>query len=271
MVMAAPNGARRTRADHPALPVSPRELAQSAAALLGLGVSVFHLHVRDSDGRHTLAGAAYREAIAAIERKVGSELVLQVTTEAAGRYDSAQQMALVRELQPEAVSLALRELCPDPSAEASAASFFAWLHRERIWPQYILHSAEDLERFEAMRRRGLFLEEHPSCLLVLGRYAGGAAGDPAQLHALLSSVDPGAFSWSACCFGPHEFETMLAAHDAGGHVRLGFENNMLLADGSTARDNAALVAQFMAGIRGSKRLPATADEVRSAFNLKGRE
>ena len=64
---------------------------------------------------------------------------------------------------------------------------------------------------------------------------------------------------------------MLAAHASGGHVRIGFENNILLADGSTASDNAALIAQFTASIRESKRRPATVDEVRAAFNSKGKE
>jgi hypothetical protein len=39
-----------------------------------------------------------------------------VTTEAGGRYHPAGQMALVRELVPEAVSLALGELVPDAAA-----------------------------------------------------------------------------------------------------------------------------------------------------------
>jgi uncharacterized protein (DUF849 family) len=173
-------------------------------------------------------------------------------------------MAVVRELRPEAVSLALRELCPDQASETAAAGFFAWLVAERIWPQYILHSAADLERFKALRRRGLFADDKPSCLLVLGRYGEQQHGEPADLDTLLPSLDPG-LSWSVCCFGPREHDAALAALERGGHVRLGFENNLLLADGSLAADNTALVAQFTGALVGSTRRAATADEVREEF------
>jgi 3-keto-5-aminohexanoate cleavage enzyme len=264
MVIAAPNGARRMQADHPALPVTANELADCAATLPDLGVSVLHLHVRDREGRHTLDPDAYREAMRRIGARTGDALIVQVTTEAIGRYSADEQMAVVRELRPEAVSLALRELCPDNASETAAAAFFAWLVTERIWPQYILHSAADLEHFEALRRRGLFADDQPSCLLVLGRYRDQQRGEPAELDALLSSLDPGV-SWSVCCFGPREHDAALTALDRGGHVRIGFENNLLLADGSLAADNAALVAQFTAALVRSKRRPTTAQEVREEF------
>lgn len=266
MIMGAPNGARRAKVDHPELPVTADELAACAADLLEAGVSVLHLHVRDREGRHTLDPDAYRSAMRRIRRRTGDALILQVTTEAAGRYAPEAQMSVVRQLRPDAVSLALRELCPKEDSEAAAAAFFAFLVNERIWPQYILHSVEDLQRFDAMRRRGVFGEDDPSCLLVLGRYADGHDGDPTELRALLSSVDcRRRFSWSVCCFGPREGEVMLAALKEDGHVRIGFENNLLLSDGSTAPDNAALIRQFTAALEGHRRRPATADEVRNEF------
>jgi uncharacterized protein (DUF849 family) len=86
VVMSAPNGARRGKADHPALPITPSELAEEAMALVSAGVSVLHLHVRDAAGAHTLDADAYRAAIEAIRARVGDALVLQVTTEAVGRF-----------------------------------------------------------------------------------------------------------------------------------------------------------------------------------------
>ena len=106
IIMSAPNGARRSQADHPALPVTAFELADSAEALRDAGVSILHLHVRDEQGHHTLDADRYREAIAAIDDRVGSDLIVQVTTEAVGRYQPAEQIQVVRELRPEAVSLA---------------------------------------------------------------------------------------------------------------------------------------------------------------------
>ncbi len=262
MIMAAPNGARRGKEDHPRLPMTPAELADCAAALVDAGAAVLHLHVRDEAGQHTLDVGAYRAAIEAVRARVGDALILQVTTEAVGRYRPDEQMNLVRELRPEAVSLALRELCPDVDFESDVARFFGWVASEAIWPQYILYDADDLRRFDVLRKRGVLADERPHCLFVLGRYAAGLQGDPAELDALLQAADCTQFPWSVCCFGRSEQAAALAALEAGGHVRLGFENNLHLADGSVASDNAALIEQFVAASTASPRRPASADEVR---------
>lgn len=262
MIMAAPNGARRTAADHAALPTTADEIARTAAGLADAGAAVLHLHVRDANGGHTLDVAAYREALAALDKSVGDRLIVQVTTEAVGRYRPDEQMNLVRELRPDAVSLALRELCPDVNYESDVARFFGWVVTEGIWPQYILYDADDVRRFDLLRKRGVLADERPHCLLVLGRYSRNLEGDPDELTALLDAADFSQFPWSVCCFGAREHEAALAAHAAGGHVRLGFENNLQLADGRLAGDNAELIAQFVGAIAGSARRPATADEVR---------
>ncbi|MEX0708000.1 MAG: 3-keto-5-aminohexanoate cleavage protein [Woeseia sp.] len=262
IVMAAPNGARRGHDDHAALPVTPREIADCAADLLDAGVSVLHLHVRDRDGQHTLDADCYRTAMRHIRRRVGNNLILQVTTEAVGRYQPDEQMAMVRDVKPEAVSIALRELCPDAASETVASGFFHWAVRERIWSQVIVYSPDELVRFDTLRWNGLFGEEHPFCLLVLGRYADGQPGDPAELHRMLGAVDCSSFPWATCCFGGREHEAMTVALEQGGHARVGFENNLLLADGRPARDNAELVSQFVAAVKASPRIPACADDIR---------
>lgn len=262
MIMAAPNGARRRRSEYPALPETASQIADCAVQLADAGVSVLHLHVRDTAGAHTLDADQYRSVISAVRRAVGHRLVIQVTTEAVGRYQPAEQMAMVRDLCPEAVSLALAELCPDDSRLADAAGFFAWLVKEQIWPQYILYSVDDVRRFDALRKQGIFAHDQPDCLLVLGRYSSGLTGQVSELTAMLSAVDCNQFPWSVCCFGNNEQQAALSALDSGGHVRLGFENNVLLADGTPASDNAALINQFTAAAAKSQRTPASADEVR---------
>lgn len=262
MIMSAPNGARRGHADHPALPITPEESAKDAVALLDAGVSILHLHVRDADGNHTLDAARYRQAIAAVRDCIGDELVVQVTTEAVGQYTAEQQMAVVRELKPEAVSIALREICPADSDEPKAADFFSWMHEEGIWPQVILYSVQDVLRFDDLRRRGVFADESPFVMFVVGAYASERDGSVADLDKLLAATDASAYPWAVCCFGGFEHEVMLAATAQGGHVRLGFENNLLLPSGEIAANNAALIREFRAA---SDLTAATADEVRTAF------
>lgn len=267
IVMAAPNGARRTRRDHPAIPLTADEIGHCAGTLLDAGASVLHLHVRDRKGRHSLDPAHYREAIRAVRQSVGDELVIQVTTEAAGLYSPEEQMAMVTDLRPEAVSLGLRELCPDHEAETRAGAFFAGLRGSGTWPQYILYSVDDVTRFHSLRRKGFFGEDHPFCLLVLGRYSAALEGSVDELASLLEAFATNTCPWAACCFGRHEHAAMLAAARAGGHVRLGFENNLLLADGSEARDNGALIRQFTESLASTGRRPARAGEIRATWQL----
>ncbi|HJV96266.1 MAG TPA: 3-keto-5-aminohexanoate cleavage protein [Albitalea sp.] len=272
-IAVAPNGARKTHADHPALPITPDELAACARQCVDAGAAMLHLHVRRPDGTHSLEPDDYRPAIAAVRQAVGDALVIQVTTEAVGIYTPEQQMASVRALQPEAISAALRELVPDAAHETEAARFFGELTAARTAIQYILYSADDVARYFDLRTRGIL--PHSSdmphwVLFVLGRYSAGQRSDPSDLLPFLRAwADGGELTanvpWAMCAFGPREAECALTAALLGGHARLGFENNMLLPDGSTAPDNAALVTNLRRHIDALHRPLASAAELRGWF------
>ena len=118
IITVAPNGARRGKADHPAIPLTPTEIGIEAARCKEAGAAMIHLHVRNADGRHSLDPVLYRAAIAAVRTEAGSDLIVQVTTEAVGLYTPDQQIAAMQALQPEAFSVAVRELIPDTASEA---------------------------------------------------------------------------------------------------------------------------------------------------------
>ncbi|WP_193370207.1 3-keto-5-aminohexanoate cleavage protein [Pelagibius marinus] len=241
----APNGARKTQADHPAVPISPAEIAATAAAAQAAGASMIHLHVRDAEQKHSLDVGAYREATAAVREAVGDGMVIQVTSEAVGIFTAEQQMAMVRELQPEAVSLAIRELVP-VGGEEEAREFLAWLVGAGILPQYILYAAEDVERFAKLQADGVIPPGPAFLLFVLGRYTAGQRSVPNDLLPFLSEIEawPEAakLPWAICAFGPKETACVTAAATLGGHARVGFENNLFLPSGEQAHDNAQLVA-----------------------------
>ncbi|WP_299398105.1 3-keto-5-aminohexanoate cleavage protein [Pelagibius sp.] len=249
----APNGARKTRKDHPAVPIRPAEIADTAAAALKAGAAMIHLHVRDDKERHSLDPGAYREAIAAVRDAVGDDLVIQVTSEAVGIYTPAQQMAMVRDLQPEAVSLAVREIVPDAESEAEAGPFLAWLAEAGILPQYILYDAADLARFAALKAAGVVPPGPAFLLFVLGRYTPGQRSQPADLLPFMTArqaaPEAAALPWAVCAFGPRENACVTTAAALGGHARIGFENNLYLASGALAADNAELVTAAAAAAR----------------------
>src|SRR5581483_95654 len=139
LIAVAPNGARRTRSDHPRLPITPLELAACAQECLAAGASMLHLHVRDNQGRHTLDPDLYNEAITAIRHRVGDDLILQVTTEAAGIYSPPEQIAAIDALRPEAVSIAVSELFGAGGDEMTPASFLHSLAGRATFVQYIVY------------------------------------------------------------------------------------------------------------------------------------
>ena len=265
IIMCAPNGARRTKADHPAIPILPDELADCAEEVLKAGASILHLHVRGEDGTHSLSVSRYREALAAIHARVGADLVVQVTSEAVGLYSRDQQIAMVKELHPEAVSLALREICPTAGDEADTAAFLAWMKAEGIFPQIILYDGEDVARFERMRRNGVFATETPFVLYVLGKYRRGERGKPQSLHEFTSILSPSIIPWAACGFAEHEHNLAAKAAESGGHVRVGFENNLMRPDGAFAENNAELVNSARKSALEAGRHVATAADVRHLF------
>lgn len=237
----APNGARKTKADHPALPMTAEEIAACAVSCAEAGAAMIHLHVRDREGRHTLDAEAYRAAIAAVRGALGDGIVIQVTSEAVGLYGPEQQMAMVREVRPEAVSLAVRELIPDTAHEAAATDFFAWMRDESVLPQFIVYSGEDLVRLDDLVARDVVPPGRHFVLFVLGRYTPGQRSLPSDLLPFLHA-NAAERPWAVCAFGPREAACAAAASALGGHVRVGFENNLFMPDGSVAPDNAALIA-----------------------------
>ena len=171
MLAVAPNGGRKTKADHPELPLGADELARTAAECLERGASMIHLHVRDAEGQHCLDPDAYRATIAAVCHEVGDRLVLQITSKSIGRYSPAEQRAAVLKTNPEAVSLALRELAPEAPDEKDFCEFLAKLKTMRIWPQIILYTPAEAERLGAMVKQGLIPFDKLSVLYVLGRFS----------------------------------------------------------------------------------------------------
>lgn len=255
-IAVAPNGARRTKADHPALPMTAAELAATAESALAAGAAMIHLHVRGADGGHVLDAGLYREAEAAIRAVTGDALVVQVTTEAVGRYTPAEQIALVDALRPESVSLALREIMPE-GGESAGAALFERMEEWGTLHQIILYDTTDVARLETLQRRGLLPEGPLAILPVMGRYSGTGA-ERAELDAYLAA-GIARHAFMLCAFGPQEAAFMAAGAAHGGHARVGFENNLHLPDGSLATDNAAIVA---ATARQTMRPRATAEDLR---------
>ena len=94
-VEACLNGAR-TRAEHPAIPQSPIELAADALAARKAGAFAVHVHPRDAHGAQTLEADACDAAVAAIRAAVPGLPVGLSTSEAIDPDPFARAAAVTR-------------------------------------------------------------------------------------------------------------------------------------------------------------------------------
>lgn len=246
-IMVAPNGARRGKADHPALPITDDELVDTTRACIAAGADGVHLHLRDGNGKHLLDAARYRFLLERLEAEVPGAY-LQVTSEAAGIYDAPAQRAMMRALKPRYVSVALREMVRQPADWPAARDFYHWAADAGVEIQHILYSPQEVQGFVIALDHGRIPGRHHLVQLVRGTYAEGANGALPLADYLreLGKAAGHSFDWMLCSFGADETASLVEAVRAGGKVRVGFENSLLNADGSRAADNAERVREVLA-------------------------
>jgi uncharacterized protein (DUF849 family) len=114
---AALNGSR-SLAEHPAIPVSAVEIAAAATDSARAGAHAVHFHVRDGDGRETLAVAWVTRAVVEVRKK---GVPFGVSTGAWIISDPARRLAAVEEwtVHPDFVSINF-----DEEGAAELADFF---------------------------------------------------------------------------------------------------------------------------------------------------
>ena len=241
IISVAPNGSTKTKADHPKIPLTPQELAIDAEQCADNGASLIHIHVRNKQGGHLLDSSAYRQSINAINKTVGNRVVVQVSTEGRGIYTPEEQMVMVRELRPQAITLELTRMLAKKSLEKEILNFLNWLVAEKILTQFIVYSPRELTFFLKLHKAGKIPFAMPSILYVLGHYSTNTIGEPDLLIDYISQARGANLEWSVCAFGKNEFLCAMSAIVFGGHARIGFENNHQLPDGMPAKNNAQLV------------------------------
>ena len=241
--MVAPNGARLTKADHPALPLKIDEIVTEAETCFSAGAGGLHAHVRDENGDHVLDAGLYRELLAEMSARV-PKMEVQITTEAVGKYAPEQQMKVALECGANSVSVATRELAH--AGGDTCLSFFRTCEARSIQVQHILYDIADCselmailgaEQDEAMPVRLLF---------VLGRYEPVDADQSRNLTEFVTWLDgfgrPA--DWAVCAFGPQEWRYLVQAKQMGGKCRIGFENSLYLSNGKIAPNNSAKVSDL---------------------------
>lgn len=266
IIMVAPNGARKTRRDHAALPVSIEDTVEEAVQCHAAGASALHAHVRGDNDEHVLDAGLYRELLAELSRRV-PDMLIQITSEAVGIYTPAEQVACIQAVVPEMVSMCLREISSNFEQPEYARQFFEWCDENAVHVQHIVFSAEEFQHFLDYREQGVVPAGHRCVLFVLGRYNVNFQSDPTDLDPFLQH-DRAGLDWFTCAFGSQEQQCVMAAINAGGHARIGFENNLYLPDGEIAASTAALVSSLVDSMQTQGLHPASTGAARQLLGVR---
>jgi uncharacterized protein (DUF849 family) len=286
IITCAVTGSGDTVGKHPAIPVTPKEIAEAAIEAGKAGAAVAHIHVRDpKSGKPSRDVALFREVVERI-RESASDIVINLSCGAGGRIDPhpddprlhgpgstiaqpADRVRHVTELKPEICSLDVATM---------NMGEYAFVHVPRHLREMceLMRSAgakPELEVFDSGHIRLArhlidegFVDGTPLFQIVLGV----AWGAPQTSETMLFMRDqlPKAANWAAFGISRMEFPMAAQAVLLGGHVRVGLEDNLYVEKGVFG-SNAQLVDKAAKIVRLLGPDVATPAEARALLGLRG--
>lgn len=267
IITAAVQGAEVTKQQNPNLPVTPEELAQSSYEAYQAGAAIIHLHVRDENGNPTQDKAVFAEAMRLIREKCPDVIIQPSTGGAVGM--SWEERAQPLELCPEMATLTAGtvnfggDVFYNPPAYIER--FAVRMKELGIKPEIEVFEVGMINNALQLVKRGL-LQQPLHFDFVMG-VPGAIPGTIKNLLHLVESIPAGS-TWTVAGIGRHELPLAAAAIVLGGHVRVGFEDNIYYRKGQLAQSNAELVARVVRLARELERPVATPDEAREILGLK---
>jgi uncharacterized protein (DUF849 family) len=268
------------------VPVTPKEIAESAIGAAKAGAAVVHIHVRNPEtGVGSMELKYYKEVVDRI-RDDGTDVLINLTTGSGARFafdkdnpavaapgtvmkTARERVQHVIELKPDICSLDFNVMWMGQTAMINTPEILTEMARDiraaGVMPELEVFDAGDIKFARDMIAKGVI--EGPGFFqIVLGVGYGAASTVEAMLY--MKSLLPPEAKWAA--FGISRFEFPMLAHAflIGGHLRVGFEDNRYLAHGVPAPTNAALVdkARQIVGLLGGEL--ATPKEARAILGLR---
>ena len=282
---------------NPYLPKTPNEQVQATIDCYNAGASVVHIHARNPmTAKGEQKAEWFEEAIVPIRAKC--DIIINVTTGGSGRRVDGDW--LYKEIPEESVKgrvSVIPELCKNPLAKPDLASFNAGSPVIDIYDQkrkeFILkfvmvqsfpdmvHVAETMKAYcvkPELECYDIGMINNAKVLADMGhiekplyfQFVLGILGQiPATVDNLIHMIRsiPAGSPWSVCAVGLNEFPMATMAIVMGGHVRVGFEDNIYLSKGIKAKSNAELVEKVVRLAKELDREIATPVEARRILNL----
>jgi uncharacterized protein (DUF849 family) len=271
---------------HPGLPVTPEQIAKACLDAADAGAAAVHIHVRDPQtGLPSMELAHYAEVMERI-RSRNRHLILNLTTGPGGRFiPSAEdpQVAApgstlmvperrvehIAALRPDIATLDLNTMNSGAdvviNTPANVARMAKVIRAAGVKPEIEIFDSGDLNMAHDLIREGV-LEGPGLFSFVLGvKY--GFSATPATMAYAASQLPQGA-QWTGFGIGRQAFPMVAQAWLLGGHVRVGFEDNLFIAKGQLAKDNAELVSRARLIVESLGGTIASPQEARGILGLK---
>lgn len=247
IITAAITGAETSRKDQPNLPITPEEQARDARECYDAGARVIHLHVREDDGTPTQRLERFRDSIDAI-RKAVPEVIIQISTGGAVGEAFEKRLAPLS-LKPDMGTLNAGTLnfgneifINHPLDIIRLAESFK---DYGVVPEIEVYESGMIDVVAKLVNKGVITHTPLHVQFVLG-VPGGMSGKPQNVLYMaehLRNEIPSA-TWAVAGIGRWHIPSSMVAMVAGGHIRVGFEDNIFYHKGIVADSNAQLVSRI---------------------------
>jgi uncharacterized protein (DUF849 family) len=286
IITAAVTGTFDTKDKQVNLPVTPQEIAQAAIECYQEGASIVHVHVRDPKTRKpSMELSYYRDVLETVQDKC--DMIVNLTTGIGARIvftaEEKKQAGDGLYTTPERRTQHVAELKPEMcSLDVGTINFHRWIMANTLpdveqMARIILKAGTkpELEIFDSghidiarnLIEKGL-VKEPAHFQLCLG-VSGGISATPQNLFHLRENVPSGS-TWSVLGIGAAQFPMTTLGIVLGGHIRVGFEDNLYISKGVLAKTNAEQVRKAVMIARSLDREIATPEETRQILGLQAR-
>ena len=272
IITAAICGAEVTKDHNPNVPYTIKEIGEQAESAYNAGASIIHLHVREDDGTPTQRKERFQECIEEIRSKCPDVIILPTTGGAVGMSKEERLQPIYLEPPPEMATLDCGTMNFGKNeifvnTEDMIKYFAKEMYQRNIKPEFECFDKGMVDTAIRLRDEGI-LKEPMHFNLVLG-VRGGINATARDLLYLVESL-PSNSTYTVTGIGRFEFPIATIAIVIGGHVRVGFEDNVYISKGKLAESNGQLVEKVVRISEELGRKIATSVEARKILNLEGK-
>jgi 3-keto-5-aminohexanoate cleavage enzyme len=261
-------GAEVTKEQNPNVPYTVEEVVREAKSAYDAGAALIHLHVRWDDGTPTQSKERFQECVDAIRKECPDAIIQPSTGGAVGMTDLERLESTDITPTPEMATLdcGTCNFGGDDifvNTDDTIVNFAKIMQEKGIKPELEVFDKGMIDTaLKVADRKGLL--NHPMHWdFVLGVQMTATVRD---LVYMAESVPAGS-TWTATGIGKTAWDIAAATIAMGGHVRVGFEDNLYLSKGVLAKSNGEMVAKAVEIAKLLGRPVATPAEAREILGL----